>query len=574
MRTPRIFLMKGFTALEIIIVIAILVVAAIIVMSGLGIFKRTSELNSATENGLSFLHEARAKTLSSKEASQYGVHFEENRVVLFKGESFIDTDPENDEFILPSNIEISSISLNGGGGNVIFRRLNGETDQFGTITFRIVSNPNRSRTIQILGSGIASIATVFTCDWALFSNTNINLGGGSVVKSYDSEGAGADDEAIMQTNSIASGTITTQTNTTIKGKTIVGVGGNPNSVIIFGASSTSTKGTFAAQYVPLIKPPLAPQSPPIVPPITPPATNGPSYSLGGGKSDTFNFCTNPVSSISTGTNTTLNIEGSCPINIDFISIGGGSQLKFLGDIGTLNAKSFSTGTNVNVRFPNNVTITTDILSIGGGVVFTSDGAFTITANTLSTGTNVALKSLGGSGSYSTNSFSLGGGSSFLTQGDLSVTAQTFSTGTNVAVRADNGNLNLITNTFSLGGGSAVRATQNSDIDAGDFATGTNVAVDAGNTLDIKVNTLSIGGGSSFRSTTELPKNMHLTIAGSDLFGTGTNVSLIGTIYAPYSDMSMGGGSAVRGSLIVNRFSGGTNISILYDLALQGETCGQ
>lgn len=145
--------MKGYTLIEISIAIAIIVLIAGLALMGLRIYKVSSELAGATEEGISFLETARTQTLASQNASQYGVHFETQRIVFFAGAIFNSADPANGEQVLPSSVEISLISLTGGGSDVIFQRLTGVTSQYGTVTLRLKNDVSKTRVITIEQSG-------------------------------------------------------------------------------------------------------------------------------------------------------------------------------------------------------------------------------------------------------------------------------------------------------------------------------------------------------------------------------------------------------------------------------------
>jgi type II secretory pathway pseudopilin PulG len=142
---------RGITALELLIAVTILVILASVIISAFSNFRKNSDLNGSAESAVSVLAEARSKTLSSQSGSQYGVHFEISKMVLFKGADYA-ASPEKKEIFLPVNIEISDISV-GGGNEVIFKRLTGDTDQPGTITFRLKSDPEKTRVINILLTG-------------------------------------------------------------------------------------------------------------------------------------------------------------------------------------------------------------------------------------------------------------------------------------------------------------------------------------------------------------------------------------------------------------------------------------
>src|SRR3989344_5489870 len=98
----------GFTIIEIIIVIAIFSILAASGATPLLFLKNKNALVNAAEGSVSLLAEARARTLSSKSASRYGVHFAPDRAVLFKGVSFNANDPENEPVFFGSAVRNSA----------------------------------------------------------------------------------------------------------------------------------------------------------------------------------------------------------------------------------------------------------------------------------------------------------------------------------------------------------------------------------------------------------------------------------------------------------------------------------
>lgn len=149
--------MRGFTVLEIIIVIGIFSVISALGIQPLLALKNKNALIRAAEEGASLLAEARARTLSSKNASRYGVRFAPDRTVLFRGDSFSANDPENETVFLRPAILSPLVSLSGGGVDVIFKRLTGETDEYGTIVFWLKKNPEMMRTITVEKTGVVSV---------------------------------------------------------------------------------------------------------------------------------------------------------------------------------------------------------------------------------------------------------------------------------------------------------------------------------------------------------------------------------------------------------------------------------
>ena len=146
----------GQAVLEVLIALAVISILAAIISGGFSSFRKEQILNGTTENIFSLVNEARAKTLSSKEDSVYGVHFENSRAVIFKGENFSEGAGDNEIFYLPAATEIFQVSLAGAGAEAVFKRLTGETDQFGNVMIKLKSSA-KTKTIIIQKSGLVEI---------------------------------------------------------------------------------------------------------------------------------------------------------------------------------------------------------------------------------------------------------------------------------------------------------------------------------------------------------------------------------------------------------------------------------
>ena len=144
---------KGLSLIEVLIVIFIIVLLVSISTLSYRFFERGTELESASQEILAVLKLVQTKTLASEKASQYGLHFENDRYILFKGNLYQAGALENKIYQLPSRLEIYQINLSDGGNDVVFKRISGESEQNGTIALRIVSEPSRSKTITIDASG-------------------------------------------------------------------------------------------------------------------------------------------------------------------------------------------------------------------------------------------------------------------------------------------------------------------------------------------------------------------------------------------------------------------------------------
>jgi len=92
---------KGFSLIEIVIALAILILIIGLAFASYRYFEKKTELETSTQKIVSILKTAQTKTLASEDDSSYGVHFEENRYILFKGETYQIETEENKVNQLP-----------------------------------------------------------------------------------------------------------------------------------------------------------------------------------------------------------------------------------------------------------------------------------------------------------------------------------------------------------------------------------------------------------------------------------------------------------------------------------------
>lgn len=150
--------MKGFTLIEIFVVIAMIFILSGIVFSSYFSFRSHTEVNSGAQEVLNFLRLAQSKTVASEEADKYGVHFEQEKIVLFRGTLYNPADPDNKIYNFSQvEIPLAEIILNGGGNEVIFERITGQTINYGTVKIQSKRDNNKFVFIKIESSGEASI---------------------------------------------------------------------------------------------------------------------------------------------------------------------------------------------------------------------------------------------------------------------------------------------------------------------------------------------------------------------------------------------------------------------------------
>lgn len=156
--------MKGFTLTELIVVIAIAVLLGGLVIPALRVAQKNSELEDAVQLLQSTLRLAQSRTLGSEAASQYGVFFNTaaspDQYTLFRGATFATRDVSADELhVLPQNVEMSAVTIPQNA--VVFVRVTGTVLNTGSITLRLLSDPQKQETVYVSSSGAIQKTSAF-----------------------------------------------------------------------------------------------------------------------------------------------------------------------------------------------------------------------------------------------------------------------------------------------------------------------------------------------------------------------------------------------------------------------------
>ena len=168
--SKNIFSNAGFSIIEIIFVLAIIAIMTSLVIPRKDGFSGKIDLENAAISIDSKIKLAKSRSISALDGNKHGIHFEPNRVVIFQDDIYVEGAAENEVFIFSDKIEINLISLAGGGDDLIFKRLTGETENFGTIGIRVINEPSSSRQIIINTDGQSSFNTFSISSGSLIQN--------------------------------------------------------------------------------------------------------------------------------------------------------------------------------------------------------------------------------------------------------------------------------------------------------------------------------------------------------------------------------------------------------------------
>jgi prepilin-type N-terminal cleavage/methylation domain-containing protein len=127
--------MNSFTLVELLIVIGIIaILASFSLFLGFDFYK-SQQLETQTEKILQTLRRAQAKSMSVELDSSFGVYFDNNnkKYILFKGNSYSPQDPYNEEFDLPTIINLSGLS------EIVFSKSEGKPNLTGNIILTVNS---------------------------------------------------------------------------------------------------------------------------------------------------------------------------------------------------------------------------------------------------------------------------------------------------------------------------------------------------------------------------------------------------------------------------------------------------
>jgi Tfp pilus assembly protein FimT len=147
---------QGMTALELLVIVATIGIIFLIVTPQFSKIRENQVLKTAVGDIMSSLNKAQSQTFASVNSSSYGVHFQSDKVIIFKGITFSAGDSNNETINIITPATVSNVTLDGvsgTSGDIYFSRLVGAPNKTGTIT---VSTSSLSKIITISATGSVS----------------------------------------------------------------------------------------------------------------------------------------------------------------------------------------------------------------------------------------------------------------------------------------------------------------------------------------------------------------------------------------------------------------------------------
>lgn len=145
---------KGVTLIEIILVIAVLVIVVSGTFTIFSSFITNTYVDDTAQEIIYALRKANTNTIARFYDLRWGVYFNDtaSSFTFFAGDNYAARNIQYDAVTnLPASVTFSQISFNGGGKEVVFRKIAGDTTQYGSLKVRSTGGQERTITINQLG---------------------------------------------------------------------------------------------------------------------------------------------------------------------------------------------------------------------------------------------------------------------------------------------------------------------------------------------------------------------------------------------------------------------------------------
>lgn len=150
-------LVKGFTLLEIILVLGLMIIISVISVKSFFTLREKHSIQKDADSIVSIIEKTKNLSSNRKNDSAYGIKFSSSSVIAYSGSSY-ETGNKISEYNLEKTVTISNISLYTSSGiiqtEIDFAKITGNPNATGTI---MLSSPSYSRIVTIYGTGIIEV---------------------------------------------------------------------------------------------------------------------------------------------------------------------------------------------------------------------------------------------------------------------------------------------------------------------------------------------------------------------------------------------------------------------------------
>jgi len=144
---------SAYTLIELLIVIGVLAILTGLASLSLVSFGKASDTETSKTIISGALREARANSMADVEDNIWGLHFENERVIIFadSGSGYNPSSPSNSFRLIAAHNTITW-QLNGGGADLEFAKRTGGTVNYGQITITGQSSAEKIITVNSQGA--------------------------------------------------------------------------------------------------------------------------------------------------------------------------------------------------------------------------------------------------------------------------------------------------------------------------------------------------------------------------------------------------------------------------------------
>jgi prepilin-type N-terminal cleavage/methylation domain-containing protein len=139
---------KGFTFIEIMVVVSIVLVLSAIAIVSLSAMQERMLLNTAASGLVFHLEESRSRSVAGVQGQPHGIYFDIDYYVQFRGEEYDPNDSSNTMHEIDPRLELSTDILESEE-SIIFSRITGTTDESHTITVSLKNQVGNNQSIVV-----------------------------------------------------------------------------------------------------------------------------------------------------------------------------------------------------------------------------------------------------------------------------------------------------------------------------------------------------------------------------------------------------------------------------------------